>query len=353
MSPDIFTPSADIFHDGPGATILHGDATRLADYLEPESVDLIITSPPYFALRSYQDGGEHYDGQIGSEATPADFLAALWKVTEQCQRVLKPSGSMFVNLGDKYAGSGGNNQNGIGGEDRGPSRYNKAASVRTKSLMGMPWRYAIGCTDGEAGPPMVLRSEIIWNKPNGLPESVTDRVRRNHEQWFHLTKESRYFACVDEIREAHKSTDTENDAIRERGPYQGKHNTDRADNGASMFAGNPLGKLPSSVWTIATEPLHVPEWLCVDHFAAFPQEWPRRLILGFSPPDGIVLDPFSGTGTVAMVARSLGRYGVGVDLSRDYLKLSQWRIWESGHAAKSIARTHKANQGALDLGDAA
>ena len=420
MTPDIFTPSADIFHDGPGATILHGDATRLCDYLKPESVDLIITSPPYFALRSYQDGGEHYDGQIGSEATPADFLAALWKVTEQCQRVLKPSGSMFVNLGDKYAGSGGNNQSGVGGEDRGPSIYNKAATVRAKSLMGMPWRYAIGCTDGEAGPPMVLRSEIIWNKPNGLPESVTDRVRRNHEQWFHLTKESRYFACVDEIREAHKGEESPSARRGPSGENRSKNVGMTHDDGASVgnFNHSALGKLPSSVWTIATEPLQVPEWLGVDHFAAFPQEWPRRLILGFSPPGycvecdqprkavvekhttghdnnpstdrakhgnvktdlsklmkikaenpdkitgyacdcdntdaptrpAVVLDPFSGTGTVAMVARSLGRYGVGVDLSRDYLKLSQWRIWESGHAAKSIARTHKANQGALDLG---
>mgnify|MGYP000420346348 CR=1 FL=1 len=196
-----------------GAALVRGDACAIP--LGDNTVDLIVTSPPYFALRSYQDGGEHYDGQIGSEATPAAFLEALWAVTAECWRVLKPSGSLFVNLGDKYAGTGGGNgQSGIGGprptgdhDARSmPTNNTKQTSgfVRSKSLMGLPWRYAIGCIDGKADPEgrgWVLRSEIIWSKPNGLPESVTDRVRRSHEQWFHLTKEGRYFANVDPIRE--------------------------------------------------------------------------------------------------------------------------------------------------------
>ena len=382
------------YHEDESARIIHGDALKLSELIEPESVDLIVTSPPFFALRSYRDGDEHYDGQIGSEATPQDFLAALWAVTEQCQRVLKPGGSLFVNLGDKYG---------------------------DKSLLGMPWRYAIGCTDGMAGDSWVLRSEIIWSKPNGLPESVTDRVRRSHEQWFHFTRHPSYFASVDEIREPHKTTDAENKALRDRGPYMGgKQNTDRADLGAAGFAGNPLGRLPGSVWTVPLEPLRVPEWLGVDHFAAFPQEWPRRIIKGWTPigycvecgeprravteknrvgvsvrssdvtqiaggsiggggfalagaetwqrtdltitgyacacdntdaqtRPAVVLDPFCGTGTVPMVARALGRYGVGVDLSRDYLKLAKWRIWESGHAAKSVARMNQERQTSLGL----
>ena len=114
-------------------------ANALAIPLADDSVDAIIKSPPYFALRSYQDDGEHYDGQIGSEPTPRDFLEALWAVTAECKRVLKPSGSMFVNLGDKYAGSGD--------------------GIPAKSLMGLPWRYAIGCID-QLG--LILRAEMIW-----------------------------------------------------------------------------------------------------------------------------------------------------------------------------------------------
>jgi site-specific DNA-methyltransferase (cytosine-N4-specific) len=281
-------------------------------------------------LRSYQDGGEHYGGQIGSEDTPEQFLEALWTVTDQCARVLKPSGSMFINLGDKYDGR--------------------------KSLMGLPWRYALGCIDGRAGDPLILRAEIIWHKLNGLPESVTDRVRRNHEQWFHLTKEPRYFAAVDEIREPHKGGGV-GKTVKERraDPEMAKamHRNLAARNGGGgsfvTFAGNPLGKLPGSVWSMALEPLRVPDWLGVDHFAAFPTEWPRKLISGWCPEGGLVLDPFGGTGTVAMVARALGREALHVDLSTDYLKLAKWRVFESGQWAKAVRRTNEDNQQTLDL----
>jgi DNA modification methylase len=381
-----------VFYKGPGATLIHGDATRLTEYVEPESVDLIVTSPPYFALRSYQDGGEHYGGQIGSEDTPEQFLEALWTVTEQCARVLKLSGSMFINLGDKYDGR--------------------------KSLMGLPWQYALGCIDGRAGDPLILRAEIIWHKLNGLPESVGDRVRRNHEQWFHLTKEPRYFSSVDNIREPYISAPAKAQKSKFTEAGQSKNPGMALDHDLEH---NPLGKMPESVWSMATEPLRVPNWLGVDHFAAFPTEWPRKLISGWSPsgfciecnearraiiekhttghdnnrgketdpernvrgsattdlrelmkikaanPDritgyecacddtkaptrpAIVLDPFGGTGTVAMVARALGREALHVDLSTDYLKLAKWRVFESGQWAKAVRRTNEDNQQTLDL----
>jgi DNA modification methylase len=101
------------------------------------------------------------------------------------------------------------------------------------------------------------------------------------------------------------------------------------------------------VWSIASEPLRVPDHLGVEHFAAFPQEWPRRLILGWCPESGVVLDPFAGTGTVPMVARALGRTGIGIDLSADYLRLADWRVFDSGHAAKTMRRTNAERQGLL------
>ena len=344
----------------PVTGLARADALRLP--LADNSVDLVVTSPPYFALRSYQDGDEHYDGQIGSEASPQDFLEALWAATVEMVRVVKPSGSIFVNLGDKYStGSSGQSNlatlgqrlgTGGGHSDAKARRSSRpVAGFRQKSLLGLPWRYAIGCID-DLG--LILRSEIVWSKPNGLPESVTDRVRRSHEQWFHFTLESRYFSAIDEIREAHLTTggitpdEARNDPRYAASSHRNIEVRDGTTKGATpKFAGNPLGKLPGSVWSIPSEPLQVPDHLGVDHFAAFPQEWPRRLILGWCPPEGVVLDPFAGTGTVPMVAKALGRTGIGVDLSADYLRLADWRINESGHAAKTIRRTNQDRQGSL------
>lgn len=412
-----------------GALVLRGDARRLP--LPDESVDLIVTSPPYFAQRSYKDGGEHFAGQLGSEATPQEFLDALWAVTAECWRVLKPSGSMFVNLGDKRSGSsapgtttglttlaGTAQQQRTGliqGRRAGITTYTQAAFGRPKSKQLLPQRYAIGCEDGAADPDgigWIVRAELVWSKPNGMPESVQDRVRDSHEAWWHLTKQGAYYSALDEIREPHAAGTSER--------Y------------AAGYWGHSLGKVPGSVWSIPTEPLQVPEHLEVDHFAAFPSEWPRRLILGWSPPaiclecgegrwpvvevagvstyeqlgkhharnaggergpddwttktktengttphfeqrertilgyacsctpaadlarwtpppsrPAVVLDPFGGTGTTAMVARALGRLGISVDLSTDYCRLARWRIFQSGHGAKAVARTNQDRQGQL------
>ena len=403
--------------------LVQADAVQLP--VADDTVDLVVTSPPYFALRSYQDDGDHYDGQIGSEATPAEFLDALWAVTAECVRVLKPSGSLWVNLGDKYS----RGQRPVGQPDQfrtsaditydDPkyinSRRPENSGIPGKSLMGLPWRYAIGCID-DLG--LILRAEVIWSKPNGLPESVADRVRRSHEQWFHFTLEPHYFSALDEIREEFTQISGRMDADYSRRTRVPEGTSPRS----KSWKVNPMGKLPGSVWSIPSEPLQVPDDLGVDHFAAFPQEWPRRLILGWCPaevctacgegrapvvekelhqtqvengrpktatlavpehgvnreggwdragyphctttamitgyacacPDttapstpGVVLDPFAGTGTVPMVARALGRTGIGVDLSADYLRLAAWRVFESGHASKTVARTNGERQGLL------
>lgn len=352
------------------SVVLQADARALP--LPDESVDLVVTSPPYFALRSYQDGGEHYDGQVGSEATPQDFLEALWECTAEMARVLKPAGSIFVNLGDKYAGSGGGNDNsGLRRRDvasaallgrqadsvdnrLNPRRYNQSRSFDTgdtppKSLLLLPERYRIGCVDRLG---LWARQVLIWDKPNGLPESVKDRARRTHEDWVHLTKSRRYFASMDGVREPYPATTMARyknggAASTVSGNVPGAKSQRDKDGIPASWEGNPRGRLPGSVWRIATEPLSVPDDLGVDHFAAFPTEWPRRLILGWCPDDGTVLDPFGGTGTTALVAKTLGRVGISVDMSSDYCRLAEWRISASGHGTKALARTWKERQSGL------
>jgi len=206
-------------------TIRLGDALDLS-FIPDSSVDLVITSPPYFGQRIYLDDmGNPITHAVGSEATPSEYLAALGVFMEEMWRVVKPTGSVFVNMGDKYAGSGGHNNASIQGTtydaDKptrdGPSRYVKITEVRRKSLLGLPWRFALQSMD--AG--WILRQEMIWDKPNGMPESVTDRTRRTHEQWFHFTREEMYFAAVDELREPHQEV-SEKRAKRGRGEDWGK-----------------------------------------------------------------------------------------------------------------------------------
>ncbi len=398
------------------AEIIQGNALALP--LLNASVDLAVTSPPYFGLRSYQDNGEHYDGQLGDEPTPAEFVDALIAATREMVRVLKPSGSIWVNLGDKYTGGGmggnGAKYTAAVGEGYQSDKRGKTYGLKPKSLIGVPWRYAIRCID-DLG--LILRAEVIWSKPNGLPESVTDRVRRSHETWFHFVKQPRYFSAVDEIREPHTSglhgvtraarTDRRADeAVR----FVNTHRGLPAQPGdATAF--HPLGKLPGSVWTIPTQPLQVPAELGIDHFAAFPMEWPRRIIRGWSPvgvcvecgqgrrpvtsadrsavdyalgatraiervaatsgaisggterstlghsvertitgyacgcdqptadtTPAVVLDPFGGTGTTALVAHALGRHGISVDLSADYCRLARWRTTDPAQIAKAAER---------------
>jgi site-specific DNA-methyltransferase (cytosine-N4-specific) len=312
--------------------LLRGDARALP--FPDASVDLIVTSPPYFGLRSYQDGGEHYAGQVGSEPTPAEFVDALIECTREMVRVLKPSGSIFVNLGDKYASNPGQ---GFVGMDLGTTETRTAAlrrdyrrgrrpsDIPLKSLMLLPERYRIAAVD-DLG--LTARAVMIWSKPNGLPESATDRVRRSHEDWVHLTRSPRYFSTVDEIREPVSGYSRQNlSGGREaRGGQRARTMQDTC---------NPLGRLPGSVWEIPTQPLRVPASVEVDHFAAFPMEWPRRLIKGWCPSDGVVLDPFGGTGTTALVATMLGRRGLSVDLSADYCRLAQWRASDPKERARA------------------
>lgn len=596
-----------------GHTLARADARAVP--MDNESVDLIVTSPPYWAQRSYTDGGgEHYTGQIGDEPTYEGFLDNLVACTRDWARVLKPSGSIWVNLGDKYSTSS-INESRLGGAATAAKAARGAvpqvAGMLPKSLLGLPWRYALRVMD-ELG--LILREEVIWSKPNGMPESVTDRCRRSHEQWFAFTKSGGIEPGADvlplcpqcgrppdartsliaRLKEANGGVVPvdlsdhvrANESVEDKstgGPdgeragmagetdvplfvigdiASGENGADlvvdgvggvvdhdaevrvpsgRTDQGDSALTvddasepgefcdcvshspivnGEPwlpqsviaevlqgvadgtidpqaaadymsgdmmrthstwfhftrrpsyysavdrirledrpgsktLGSLPPSVWQIATAGLKVPDWLGVDHYAAFPMELPRRIILGFSPQDvctvcgegrrpvktvvreggrirqkvdnrflgkpkpegmspqsqdaigahtgyktwhhiagevcactpytdhpgvrvgvearsgdalvpgntprslgapaqgpwreyhfdewqpgdtrpGVVLDPFGGTGTTALVAEMHGRHGVHLDLSADYLKIAEWRTNDPFQRASAL-----------------
>ncbi|TLK47401.1 DNA methyltransferase [Glutamicibacter sp. V16R2B1] len=324
------------------AVVLRGDARALP--LPDQSVDLVVTSPPYFGLRAYQDGGQAYDGQIGAESTPAEYVANLIDVVRECARVLKPTGSIFVNLGDKYAGrSGPQGATGQRADRAQASTYGRTAvhPVPDKSLIGLPWRFALAAVD-DLG--LILRRDIIWRKINGLPESVTDRCRSSHEYLFHLTKAPRYFAAIDEIREPHAEH-----TLRYYGPgtnarQRPANAAGNAQNGTKnrLTTVGVLGRLPDSVGDLASEPFTPPATSPLDgrplpeHYAAFPSALVRRIVLGWSPAGGVVADPFGGTGTSALVASALGRTGVSVDASHDYARLARWRTCDRAQRAKVL-----------------
>lgn len=318
------------------AVILQGKADQLP--LPDSSVDLLLTSPPYWSLRSYSDGGKHYEGQIGSEPTAGEYISRLVNCTREWVRVLKPEGSMFINLGDKY---GRGTRTTVHGSNSKTGYVDDGETGRCiptgndKSLLGLPWRYALACVDTLG---LILRAEIIWSKVNGLPESVSDRVRRSHEQVFHFVKNKKYFTAVDEIREEHSPVSV---ARGKRNRFVPDHSQDGAGTPNTLDPGkmcNPLGKLPGSVWGIPSLPLLVPQELGVKHFAAFPPELCRRIILGWSPPGGVVVDPFGGSGTAAMTASVLGRTGISVDLSHDYCRLARWRTGDEVQRARVLRK---------------
>jgi DNA modification methylase len=289
------------------AVVLRGDARRLP--LPDGIADLILCSPPYYKLREYTDDDGAFPGQIGAEPTPAAYLETLWACMAEWARVLKPAGSIFVNLGDTY------NSGPSGRRGSSAGRGSESAGMPAKCLRGLPWRYAIGCTD-QLG--LILRAEIIWDKPTALPESATDRVWRSHEQVFHFTRQPRYYAAADEIREQYSPL-THHQGYKGAVPYgAGKHGT-----GASTLhvngGTNPLGKMPGSVWTIPSAPLIIPERLGVDHFAAYPPELCRRIILGWSPP-GICAECGEGRWPVAdrsekVLHRPSGAERIGTHMS--------------------------------------
>ncbi len=289
---------------------LHGDCREMLDTLEAESVQCIVTSPPYWRMRRYTDDPR----EIGQENTPAEYVAAIVGVFAECWRVLRNDGTLFLNLGDGYANdgkwggsTGGKHAGGIHGA-QGPGRTKVTTGLPPKSLIGLPWRVAFGLQD--AG--WVLRTEIIWEKPNAMPESVKDRPTRSHEYVFLFSKQPRYYfdsaAIAEEAQEHHPSAASFKRVGNKRSVavVPGNTATHRADRPEVLYSGGTRNA--RTVWSINTTAL------ADEHYAPMPQELAERCIKAGSAAGDTVLDPFGGSGTTARAALALQRKAVLIDL---------------------------------------
>jgi DNA modification methylase len=260
--------------------LYRGDSLAILRRLPDQSVQCCVTSPPYWGLRDYG-----VRGQLGLESTPEAYLTRMVEVFREVRRVLRNDGVLFLNMGDSF---------------------------ESKQLVGMPWRLAFALqADG-----WYLRSDIIWHKPNPMPESVTDRPTKAHEYVFLLTKSQRYF--------------WDQEAVKENGTGRiaGNNNVNRAGEPGFEIRNGFLkvadvewhSRNIRSVWTITPKPFRGA------HFATFPPALVERCVKAGSKPGDVILDPFIGSGTVAAVSRSLGRDCIGIDLNPKYLTMARQRV---------------------------
>ena len=294
--------------------ILTGDCLEVLRGLPDGMAQTCVTSPPYYGLRDYG-----HAGQVGLEATPDAYVARLVDVFREVRRVLRDDGTLWLNLGDSYnsgasGGLGGSTL--LGGQsnqrqsNRAESRKKRhdAEGLKTKDLFGIPWLVAFALrADG-----WWLRQDIIWHKPNPMPESVTDRCTKAHEYVFLLTKSARYFYDADSIREPPTGR-TDALSVINTGADNGREKRTLNNDGT-------IGANARSVWTIATQPYSGA------HFATMPPALAERCIKAGSRPGDMVLDPFGGAGTTGLVADRLGRSATLIELNPEYARLARERI---------------------------
>jgi DNA modification methylase len=281
-------PIGDFFN-----TVICDAAEKGLKRLPDKCIDTIVTSPPYYLQRDY----EHPE-QIGNENTLADYIENLMKVFRECLRVLSDDGTLWLNLGDKYEGN---------------------------QLLGVPWRVALALQENR----WLLRSDIIWHKPNAMPSSVKNRPTTDHEYIFMLAKTKDYFYNADAVREPHV-TFTEKSRMRggrnhfgKRGgtPEQGKNKGNQNLHNARWDqAFHPKGRNRRTVWEIPLSKF--PD----AHFAVFPERLVELCLLAGSHPNSIVLDPFAGSGTTLLVAKKMGRNYIGFDCNADYCEMARKRL---------------------------
>lgn len=324
--------------------IITGDALQSLQAMPDGSVDCIVTSPPYWGLRDYG-----HEGQLGLEPTPEAYVENMVAVFREVRRVLKPTGTLWLNLGDSYCSTapGTTNAPQPKGSSHSPRQWANPrpklpAGLKSKDLVGIPWRVAFALqADG-----WYLRQDIIWHKPNPMPESVTDRCTKSHEYLFMLTKGPRYFYDAEAVKEpsvsdhgsgngfkrdARLSFRDENGVRGNEQPWvsgnrKALRNQVESRHRSQIVGGQSLQAFPDGkrnrrdVWTIPTKPFKGA------HFAVMPEALVEPCILAGCPDGGLVLDPFTGSGTVGAVAVRLGRRFLGCELNPDYADMARRRI---------------------------
>lgn len=314
-------------------TLYHGDALTVTRGLPDASVNCVVTSPPYYGLRDY---GE--PGQYGLESSPAEYVETMRVLFAELSRVLADDGTLWLNLGDSYAAAGGHTDPGRTSALQGrrvqlmQGMRTKPADRAPKNLLGIPWRVAFALQDDG----WILRNEIVWHKPNAMPESVGDRLSTRHEKLFLFSRSPRYWFDLDAVREPHTMSPQrrpngrgEDRTPRPGQPKQPWSTARRADLGVD---GHPLGRNPGDVWSIPTVPFPGA------HFAVMPRALAERCVLAGCRPGGTVLDPFSGSGTTGLATARHGRRYIGIDLSAAYLDLSLRTRLQQGALYEEVPR---------------
>ena len=304
-------------------TIFCGDALDVLRTLPDNFVHCCITSPPYYALRDYG-----VDGQIGREDTPAQYVARLTEVFSEVWRVLRPNGTLWLNIADTYCGTGSKGdhldpKNPSGRNGQCVSLAQRVENVKAKDMIGIPWMLAFALRDYG----WYLRSDIIWQKANPMPESCKDRPSRCYEHIFLMAKSRKYYFNAEAIAEpVAESTPMRMRRKFGKNKYSAgipgqthQHLNDYRPNGYAE-EDIPLLRNKRDVWQINSVPYKGA------HFAAYPPKLVETCLLAGCPQDGIVLDPFLGSGTTAAVAKQMGRHYIGIELNPNYCTLAEQRI---------------------------
>lgn len=299
-------------------SIITGDSLEVLRGMEDESVDMCVTSPPYYGLRDYGT-----DGQIGLEQSPEEYVEKLVQIFREVRRVLKPDGTLWLNLGDSYATSSGDQPPRNTRNSKGHTAKSVPAGYKRKDLIGIPWMVAFALrADG-----WYLRQDIIWHKPNAMPESVRDRCTKSHEYIFLLSKSPKYYFDAGAIREPCGKKGNAK-TFRGGGAYTGGRSFQNSTRAERQSHGNAANKAGSrnkrSVWTIATAQFKAA------HYATFPVKLVRPCILAGCRPGGIVLDPFIGSGTTGVVAIEESRNYIGIEINPEYAAMATERIRSAG-----------------------
>jgi len=314
-------------------TIIYGNALSVLKDFPSDSIDCFVTSSPYYGLRTYdtppQEWKDGWLGELGQEPNHLMFINHLVEIYMECARVLKPEGTMWLNIADSYSGSNqgngskpGEKQATVRGTSKMQAERHKSilskSEIPSKSLMCIPDRLKIALVDNG----LICRNEIIWHRPNQMPQSCKDRFTNDYEKLYFFTKSKKYF-FKQQIepytkpmnRWGKNKLNANGDSDWDKGTGQETYRT-------RNLRPNPDGKNMRTVWSINTKPNKIA------HFATFPQSLPERCILAGCPEGGIVLDPFFGSGTTGLVAKKNNRNYIGIDLNKEYIKIAENQLSE-------------------------